>query len=108
MAARTTGDEVAQRIARQDPEELVGQEVKNTRGDTIAEIVDLVRQISDDQMFVVLSVGGILGVGDKEVAVPVAEFEMAESDTLVLGDTTESSLETLPPYNHALYQSVVE
>ncbi len=103
-----SGEQQTAALGGVQPEELIGREVENTRGDTVAEIGDLVRQRSDGALFAVLDVGGFLGIGGKEVAIPLDDFQQVGSDTLVLPEATESELESMPPYNHAQYEPVAE
>jgi sporulation protein YlmC with PRC-barrel domain len=75
--------------------ELLGSEVVNERGDTVAEVVDLVKD--GDVTYAVLSVGGFLGIGDKEVAMPLDRFEVdAEERIMLLARPRRSSKACLP------------
>ena len=66
------------------------------------------KQSTGEELFVVLSVGGVLGLAAKEVALPLAEFDQNQEEPLVLPDMTENELKNMPPYNHALYVSVAK
>ncbi len=88
-------------------EDLVGRDVHNQEGDAIATVAAIVRQRDDEEPFAVLNVGGVLGVGAKEVAVALTEFEIGpEREALILPGATEEQLDELPPYNPAMYDSV--
>ena len=45
--------------------DVIGADVVNADGDTVADITDLVKRTGEDQLYAVLSVGGFLGIGDK-------------------------------------------
>jgi len=54
---------------------LIGMQVRNTKNENIGKITDLVvDQKSGKVAYAALSVGGVLGVGDKLVAVPFEAF----------------------------------
>jgi hypothetical protein len=78
--------------------ELVGSEVVNEQGDTVAEIVDMVKRSDDETVYAVLSVGGFLGVGDKEVAMPLDRLDMGADQDIVLSNASEQELESMPPW----------
>lgn len=86
--------------------ELLGTEVVNERGDTVAEVVDLVKD--GDTTYAVLSVGGFLGIGDKEVAMPLDRFEVDAEERVVLPGKTEDELEAMTAYDQAGYERVSE
>lgn len=56
--------------------ELVGRGVQNEKGDPIAEIDDLIIDRQGRIEHIVLSVGGLLGIADKLVAVDFAEVDI--------------------------------
>ncbi|WP_425445937.1 PRC-barrel domain-containing protein [Dethiothermospora halolimnae] len=64
---------------------LEGTEVKNKKNEKLGKIEDLVIDYKEGKVrYVILSVGGFLGIGDKLYAVPFAAFELDE----VVGDCT--------------------
>lgn len=101
-------EQVAERLRALAPNEIIGRDVHDQQGETIAEVVDLVRQTSDGTLFAVLSVGGFLGLGAKEVTVPLRAFELGQEDRLRLPGRSGDELEGLPPYNKARYAKVSE
>src|SRR5688572_855010 len=60
------------------PSALVGARVRNSAGDTLGEIDEIVIPSADrDDMLVILSVGGVLDVGDKLVALPYDDLRVS-------------------------------
>jgi hypothetical protein len=55
--------------------ELVGQQVKNRQNEAIAEIDDLIVERSGRIQYVIVSVGGLLGVADKLVALDFDDLQ---------------------------------
>jgi sporulation protein YlmC with PRC-barrel domain len=79
---------------------LVGTAVKNSAGDSIGKIDDLIVSRNDKVLYAVLSVGGFLGMGSKLVAVPYASLQVAK-DNLVLPTGTKDQLKALPEFKYA-------
>jgi sporulation protein YlmC with PRC-barrel domain len=65
---------------------LIGASVKNTQGENIGKIDELVIDPHDARIkAAVVSVGGVLGIGAKSVAVPWDKLTMgSERDTVVV------------------------
>ena len=58
--------------------ELVGARVRNPAGDNLGEIEEIVIPSGDqDDMLVIVSVGGVLDVGDKLVALPYDDLRVS-------------------------------
>ncbi|OGB21221.1 MAG: hypothetical protein A3I66_02530 [Burkholderiales bacterium RIFCSPLOWO2_02_FULL_57_36] len=70
---------------------LIGQEVKNTQGESMGDIQDLiVDPVAQRVHYAVLSFGGVLGMGDKLFAFPVSAFKASQDkDELVLNVAKE-------------------
>lgn len=66
--------------------QLIGKQVNNAQGDNIGKIDDLIIDADSQRVYyVVLSSGGVLGVGDKLFAIPVNQFKAgAKQDHFVL------------------------
>jgi hypothetical protein len=94
-------------LTGRSPNELLGAEVVNDEGDSVAEIVDLEKKKDAEGLYAVLSVGGFLGIGDKQVAVAADRFRSGEGDQLVLTNASEEEIESMPPYQEAEYESTL-
>ena len=79
---------------------LVGTNVKDKKGESIGEIVDLALDTGQRRVsYAVLSFGGIMGVGDKLFAVPLSAFETGKDrDELVL-EVTEDQLKSMQGFD---------
>lgn len=78
---------------------LIGMDVRNTQGERLGEIKDLVIDVNSDRVhYAILSFGGFLGVGDKLFAYPVRSFsQSADGDKLVL-NVDKSRLKAAPGF----------
>ena len=74
--------------------ELVGSNVVDASGREIGELDSLVE--GDEGAFGVIGVGGIFGIGERSVAVPVSEMTVGPDGTVRLQSHTESDLEAMP------------
>ena len=54
--------------------QILGKDVYNEAGDKIGEIDDLIVAPNKSLSYAIVGVGGFLGVGDHQVAVPVSKF----------------------------------
>jgi sporulation protein YlmC with PRC-barrel domain len=101
----TQAEEAAEPSAGQlSAQDVIGTEVVNTKGDQVGEIKDLV--IDQDQIeYAVVSVGGFLGIGAKEVAIPLDQLKLGKDQTYLMSAETEAQLEKMPEYKKDQYQS---
>ena len=77
---------------------LIGATVKNKAGDSIGEISDLVVSAGANVTTAVVKAGGVLGIGDKKIAVPYKSFSVSPDGKTVYLDMTAEQLKSLPPY----------
>lgn len=59
---------------------LHGSEVINAQGEVIGSIRDLAVSRQDEQLHAIVDVGGWLGIGGTQIAVPVEAFEITDVD----------------------------
>jgi PRC-barrel domain len=52
----------------------------------------------------VVSVGGFLGLGDKNVAIPLDELKLGEDEAYLMSARTEEQLEQMPAYEATQYE----
>jgi putative membrane protein len=83
-------------------DEVLGSSVVNENGEEVGTIEDLV--VKDEAHYAVLSVGGFLGLGEKNVAIPLDELKLGEDESYLMSTETEDQLEELPEYEAAQYQ----
>ncbi|WP_340117382.1 DUF4142 domain-containing protein [Pelagibius sp. 7325] len=77
--------------------DLIGKTVVNASGDEVGEIQNLVIDQSD-VVSAIIEVGGFLGIGAKQVAVPFDELQTGEDEAVWQTRATEEELENLPAY----------
>lgn len=96
-APANTNKEVKGRVCRVT--KLIDCDVKNTKGEKIGEIDDLVIDKSDARVaFAVLSFGGFLGINDKLFAIPFEGIKRTDDDKVVIFDASKEQLEKAPSF----------
>jgi len=82
---------------------IVGADVRNRKGDDLGEINDLVIDPRGRVSKVVVGVGGFLGIGEKDVAVPFHELEYV-GPYYVMYRGTEEDLKQMPSFDKSKYK----
>ena len=81
--------------------DLVGQTVYGSNGEEIGEIEDIVSRGDTTGPEALVGVGGFLGIGEREVAIPLSQMSM-EGDRVTTSMTKES-LTAMQPYEQSGY-----
>ena len=79
---------------------VLGASVVNEAGDTVGKIDEIIVGSDGKAPFVVLSVGGFLGVGDKLVVLPYEQMR-TDGKKIMLPGATKDSLKALPEFKYA-------
>jgi hypothetical protein len=77
---------------------MIGTTVRNSAGDKIGTVDDLLMGSDSKVNYAVLSVGGFLGIGDRLVAVPIGDLQMA-ADHMVMPSATKDSVAKMPKFD---------
>jgi len=86
--------------------QLIGSNVENPAKKNIGEVEDFVVDLQTGRiLFVAVSAGGFLGVGDKLVAVPPGQFQVGTDGKLML-NTTEERLKNAPQFDKTHWPSL--
>jgi sporulation protein YlmC with PRC-barrel domain len=80
--------------------QILGKDVYNEAGDKIGEINDLIVTPSRSLSYAIVGVGGFLGVGERDVAVPVSKFKQ-QMGKIVLPGATKDKLMAAPKFEYA-------
>ncbi|MDQ0316666.1 PRC-barrel domain-containing protein [Amorphus orientalis] len=103
-AAATDGDgemSVQQPADTHLSSELTGQPVQNTDGENLADIDDFIIGPDGKISHVIVSFGGFLGLGDKEVMLPWEQLNVTQDedgDEVVRLAMTQEEIESLPEF----------
>jgi sporulation protein YlmC with PRC-barrel domain len=80
--------------------QILGKDVYNDAGDKVGEIDDLIVTPSKSLSYAIVGVGGFLGVGEHQVAVPVSRFKQ-QMGKIVLRGATKDALKAAPKFEYA-------
>ena len=80
--------------------QILGKDVYNDAGDKIGEVDDLIVAPNKSLSYAIVGVGGFLGVGEHQIAVPVGKFKQ-EKDKIVLHGATKEALKAAPKFEYA-------
>jgi sporulation protein YlmC with PRC-barrel domain len=86
--------------------DLFGKTVVNDKNEKIGKVDDLIISPSKDSntpaaSFAIIGVGGFLGIGKRDVAIPMEQLKL-QNKQLTLPGATKDALKALPPF---VYQS---
>lgn len=111
MKADTADQDTASsdEMATEQPEgtymasDLTGEPVQNSEGEDLADIDDFVIDQDGKISHVIVSFGGFLGLGDKEVMLPWEQLEITtdpedEDDMIAMLNMTKEEIESLPEF----------
>lgn len=85
---------------------LVGTEIVNDAGEGVGTFENVVIDPNSGNAYGIISVGGMLGIGSKEVALPLEDFRLVGDDELLLSGATDQQLEQARAYEETSYQAV--
>ncbi len=100
---RTADATLAEWLADKDARlsELIGRRVINPSGTDLGEVEDVLATARrDERPVVVLSVGGVLDIGDKWYATSLEQLLIAPDGERLLLDKTEAELEAAPNFDY--------
>ena len=78
---------------------VIGSSVVNENNDAVGKVDDIIIGEDGKSPFVVLSVGGFLGMGDKLVVLPYQQLKATEGRILLPG-ATKDALKDLPAFKY--------
>lgn len=80
-------------------EELIGEDVYSIDGEDIGDISTLMVGSDGQIRNVIVSFGGFLGMGEKEVALPWDRFTVGPEGEQITVDVTEAEIEAMPDFD---------
>lgn len=88
-----------------NPEDYDGKRVVNANGDKVGEVEKLVISTGDQQVYAVIGVGGFLGIGEKDVAIPLEQLQPQGEDLTLASGITEDELKNSMEYNESEFSA---
>jgi sporulation protein YlmC with PRC-barrel domain len=75
---------------------IIGADVRNPQNDELGEITDVVIHPQEGPQYAVVTSGGFLGVGGREVVVPWEQLKITEEQDVFVLNMSEEQLENAP------------
>jgi hypothetical protein len=87
--------------------DIVGLEVRNYQREKLGKVSDLLVDLAGGRLVaVVVSSGGVLGVGDRHIAVDPAAFHYDESEKVLHLEATKDSLQNAPHFDTTRWEEL--
>lgn len=108
-AARSDQQEPPQRGTISDAEamELIGRNLQSRDGEDIGEISEVARSLADQQLHALVDIGGLLGVGERTVSIPLERTDI-DQDGNVTTQMSRDEIENMEVHDPTLYASIEE
>jgi len=103
--AKTLGQVAGQMRA----EEIIGSDVRNMENSDLGEIEDVLLATKEgESSYAIVSHGGFIGLGEKQIAVPMKHLMVTEDrDTFVL-DVSEGQLDNAPSFERGEFDKIAD
>ena len=80
--------------------DIMGKTVYNDNNEKIGDVNDVIFSRTNSASFVVIGVGGFLGMGEHDVACPLSRLKH-DNDKLILPGATKEALKKMPEFRYA-------
>jgi hypothetical protein len=80
--------------------QLLWQPVYNDQDEKIGKIEDIILNKERTASYAIVSIGGFLGLGSHDAAIPAGQFQL-KNDRLVLPGATKDQLRAMPRFEYA-------
>jgi sporulation protein YlmC with PRC-barrel domain len=80
--------------------QILGKPVYNDKDEKVGDVDDLIIAPDSSVSYAIIGVGGFLGLGERQVAIPVSRFKNSEG-RIVLPGATKDALQAMPSFQYA-------
>ena len=80
--------------------QILGKPVYNAKNEKVGDVDDLIIAPDSSISYAIIGVGGFLGLGERQVAVPANHLKHTEG-RIVLPDATKEALQAMPSFQYA-------
>src|SRR4051812_17980058 len=80
---------------------MIGRDVYNSAGDKVGEVESALIDNDGKVRYVIVGVGGFLGLGERDVALRWDQLTMADNDQKIVVNMTKEELKALPAHRFA-------
>lgn len=106
LKAAKSLDQLAGRIGA---EQIIGSEVRNGFNEELGEIEDVMLATKQDQKpYAIISYGGFIGLGDKQVAVPMDRLMVTDDRDVFVLNLSTKDLENAPAFDRDKFSTIYD
>jgi sporulation protein YlmC with PRC-barrel domain len=80
--------------------QILGKPVYNDKDEKVGDVDDLIIAPDSSVSYAIIGVGGFLGLGERQVAIPVNRFKNSEG-RIVLPGAIKDALQAMPSFQYA-------
>jgi sporulation protein YlmC with PRC-barrel domain len=80
--------------------QILGKPIYNDKDEKVGDVDDLIIAPDSSVSYAIIGVGGFLGLGERQVAIPVNHFKGGEG-RIVLPGATKDALQAMPSFQYA-------
>ncbi|MDT8386559.1 MAG: PRC-barrel domain-containing protein [Thiogranum sp.] len=86
--------------------DIIGMNVKNQNDEDIGVVENIVIDPDTNELYAVISAGGVLGIGDKKVPMELKQLELRDESLVSRSQLSEDELKNKPEYVAANYEEL--
>jgi sporulation protein YlmC with PRC-barrel domain len=88
-------------------EEIIGSDVRNMENSELGEIEDILLATKEgDSSYATVSHGGFIGLGEKQIAVPMKQLMVTEDKDTYILNVSEETLENAPSFERGEFDAI--
>jgi sporulation protein YlmC with PRC-barrel domain len=96
-----------QLAGRMRAEEIIGSDIRNLKNEDLGEIDDILLATDENETsYAIVSHGGFLGLGEKQIAVPMRNLKVTEDKDVFVLDVTEEQLDNAPGFERGKFDEI--
>lgn len=103
------GQDISPQLSEMTAGEISGRPLLNASGDELGTVRTIARNTEDGSLNAIVGVGGFLGFGQRQVAVPLSEIQFQDNQLVTNMAETRSDLQNrAAPYSEDAFQAITE
>ena len=90
-------------------EEIIGSDIRNFENEDLGEIEDLLIETKEGKTsYAIVSHGGFLGLGDKQIAIPLQNLKVTEDKDVFVINASEEQIEEAPSFERGAFETTAD
>lgn len=106
LKAAKSLDQVAGRLRA---DQIIGADIRNHENENLGEIEDIVLATAEDKnSYAIITHGGFLGMGEKQIAVPMNKLKVTSDKDVFVLNISEQRLENAPSFERGQFEQMAD